>query len=149
MKNFWGKVHKTKSCWLWTGYCCSKGYGRFGFRKKGWGAHRVSWVLHKGEIPEGAGVLHRCDNPGCVNPKHLFLGTPKDNAVDRDQKGRLKVRRGEAHGSSKLTERQVLAMQKLRPHTTYKQIAKAFKTPWQTVYDALSGKNWKHLRSSS
>ncbi len=75
-------------CWEWTG-SLTEGYGSFDHRK----AHRVSWEMHNGPIPQGAGahgtcVLHKCDNPSCVNPTHLFLGTNRDNAIDRERKGR-------------------------------------------------------------
>jgi hypothetical protein len=76
-------------CWLWEGGVNEHGYGIIGVTAyKTDKAHRVSWRLHKGEIPAGANVLHRCDLPGCVNPEHLFLGSLKDNAIDCAQKGR-------------------------------------------------------------
>lgn len=86
---------KTGGCWIWIGRSVShEGYGRFGVTlepgqpQQKYGAHRVAWVLANGAIPNGLYVLHRCDNPVCVNPNHLFLGTAKDNAADRDNKQR-------------------------------------------------------------
>ena len=81
-------------CWRWKGAKTVDGYGTFGggglpFTAR---AHRVSWELFVGPIPEGAHVLHRCDNPGCVNPEHLWLGTAKDNSDDKYAKGRAKPR---------------------------------------------------------
>lgn len=75
-------------CWLWMGHCSGR-YGRMRVGgNKAEGAHRLSWRLHRGEIPAGMLVCHKCDTPLCVNPDHLFIGTDADNARDRDSKGR-------------------------------------------------------------
>jgi len=93
-------------CWVWTSSLGNKGYGEFWIYGRHQLAHRISWMLHKGSIPthnsyHGMCVLHKCDNPPCVNPDHLFLGTHLDNTRDRDKKGRQ---------PSKLNPRQVLAI---------------------------------------
>lgn len=94
---FWAKVNKTPTCWLWTANRLPKGYGvinvggRAGSQQL---AHRVSWELHFGPIPDGLWVLHRCDNPPCVRPDHLFLGTVQDNVDDMVTKGRANFRGG-------------------------------------------------------
>lgn len=88
MDRFWRKVNKTETCWLWTGYIEKRGYGRFGYNYKTIEAHRMSWIIANGEIPEGMIICHECDNPSCVNPDHLFLGTHKDNTWDMVDKGR-------------------------------------------------------------
>src|SRR3990167_1003780 len=89
---FLNKVNKTENCWLWTGACDTFGYGHFGKlcppKVKMVKAHRFSYELHKGKIPEGMCVLHSCDTPPCVNPKHLWLGTKKDNMIDMIKKKR-------------------------------------------------------------
>jgi hypothetical protein len=97
---FWAKVNKTDGCWGWTGASDCRGYGsiRIGGRYEPQvGAHRLSWVIHRGEISEGLFVLHRCDNPNCVRPDHLFLGTHQDNMNDMAEKKRAAS--GETHGS--------------------------------------------------
>ncbi len=87
---FWDKVVKSDECWEWQGAHDPRGYGFIGAPGGGKNllAHRVSWELHNGAIPQGRYVLHRCDNPRCVRPDHLFLGTHADNMADRQAKGR-------------------------------------------------------------
>lgn len=88
MQRFWNKVEKTDGCWLWTASTFTDGYGKFKFDGKNRRAHRMSWIMENGEIPDGMVVLHSCDTPLCVNPAHLSLGTPKDNTQDMIKKNR-------------------------------------------------------------
>lgn len=92
-KRFWPKVEKTEHCWTWSGAKNRRGYGWLhnGSRttRKPMRAHRASWEIHFGKIPDGLWVLHRCDNPPCVRPDHLFLGTRTDNMRDCAAKGRV------------------------------------------------------------
>lgn len=91
IQRFWSKVEQGSSdqCWEWQGGRYPAGYGQFWNEGRNLGAHLYSFILHKGQVPMGMKVCHSCDNPPCVNPNHLFLGTAKDNTQDMIQKGRL------------------------------------------------------------
>jgi hypothetical protein len=88
LSRFNSKWEETDGCWDWKSYRCKKGYGRFKLEGSTKMSHRVAWELYFGPIPEGLHVLHVCDNPSCVNPLHLFLGTNQDNVDDKMAKGR-------------------------------------------------------------
>lgn len=105
-EKFWANVDQSGDCWVWTGAINKRslGYGIFGAGGKRWYAHRFSYTLHKGEIPPGLFVCHHCDNPPCVNPAHLFLGTAADNMNDAKQKGRLRNRPYSRSGACNLPD---------------------------------------------
>jgi hypothetical protein len=88
LSQFLSKTAKTGSCWLWLGSVNKDGYGKTKLAGKHMTTHRLSWIFHRGPIPEGLEVLHTCDNPPCVNPDHLWLGTNLDNQRDAAEKGR-------------------------------------------------------------
>lgn len=99
---FWSKVNQTKMCWIWTGAKYKNGYGAFRFFGKNTTAHRVAYILTRGQIPTGMFVCHKCDTPACVRPSHLFLGTQKDNMRDASLKGRMPS--GENHYTHSMPE---------------------------------------------
>lgn len=109
--SFWAKVARTGGCWEWQAYRDPAGYGRFNVTpRKPALAHRVAWEIENGPIPDGLCVCHHCDNPPCVRPDHLFLGTARDNSDDKIAKGRAVMpphRRGEAHPAVVATDEQV------------------------------------------
>ncbi len=90
VKRFWNNVDQAGDCWKWKACKDPNGYGQMSMLGKNIRSHRLSWIIHYGPIPKGLFVCHRCDNPECTNPKHLFLGNNLDNMKDAYKKGRLK-----------------------------------------------------------
>jgi hypothetical protein len=105
-----GTKLSTSGCWEWGGAKSSSGYGRIGFDGARWACHRLMAHIKVGAVKPDDIVCHRCDNPCCINPEHLFIGTQKQNVDDRDAKGRRNQVRGARQGSSKLTEDMVKAI---------------------------------------
>ena len=141
-ERFWAFVLKTKmGCWL---YRQSKTYGKFWDGRQHVQAHRYSFMNHKGKIPKGMFVCHSCDVPNCVNPKHLFLGTPKANMVDMMNKKRNVTCRGERNGKSKLTLEDVKRIRTLlATGTTQIVIAKLFGIHQTNVHYIGKMKTWQ------
>lgn len=146
---FWAKVQKTDGCWLWVGAKSGDGYGQIwrdgAFRR----AHRLSWEIHNDLIPKGNGyhgtcVLHTCDVPACVNPNHLFLGTPADNSADMATKGRAAG--GDRNGRARLTTAQVLEIHS-RQSQSQRTLAKDFGVSKTQIGHIRSGKRWTHLKT--
>lgn len=139
---FFAKIKKTESCWLWTGSQDKAGYGKISEGQKVRSTHRVSWEIHNGTIPDGLNVLHRCDNPPCVNPAHLFLGTISDNAQDALQKGRIQT--GSLSKNAKLSEVAVAAILMDRASgSTIRSIALKFGVTRRTITTIFQGKTYK------
>lgn len=147
---FWRAVDKSHECWLWKLSTKQKGYGQFAPKdhRKMVLAHRYAWELTHGPIPEGLGVLHRCDNPPCVNPAHLFLGTRADNNADMEMKGRARKRgaKGITNSSAKLTDEAVRIIRSERAAgVTLKELAHRFGISPNVVSQTALRKSWKHV----
>lgn len=128
-------------CWLWTA-STRGGYGAINVDGSKL-AHRLSWELHVGPIPEGLHVLHRCDTPSCVNPDHLMLGTHQDNMTDKMQKGRHVSVKGSAQGTSKLTEEQALEI--YHAEGLQREIAEQYGVAQSRVSAIKLKKIWRHI----
>ena len=138
------RIKKQKGCWIWQGGIQSKGYGSVQYLGKTWLTHRVAWILAHGPIPTGAMVLHRCDRPPCVNPKHLFSGNARINYYDSKKKGR--DAHGEKTGMGRLTEKKVETIHKLRRKGYFAwEIALLLRVGKTTVGSVLRGTSWKHI----
>lgn len=133
-------------CWDWIGAVDAKGYGRFFIAGETRRAHRASYIMHRGIIPSGQIVMHRCDNPGCVNPEHLFVGTYSDNANDMHSKGRGNNPRGERHFKSKLKNKDIPEIKALRKSgMKIKPLAEIYKVGTSTIRAVIKGRSWKHV----
>ena len=142
-ERFWSMVKRggPDSCWEWQGHTIKDGYGAFHFQGKRIIASRFAWILTYGEIPQGMCVLHKCDNPACVNPRHLFLGTQKDNMQDAVLKWR---KSGPHNGRTKLTWPQVDTIRLLfQMGWSGYRLAKFFGVNYKTIWQILKGKTWK------
>lgn len=130
-------------CWLWLGSPNQAGYGRFGVGHEVVKAHRVSHEIYKGST-KGLHVLHHCDNPACVNPEHLFLGTQTDNRADMCRKGRHASVCGEDSGKAKLTNVQVAELRQLKGVLSCRKIGARFGIEGSYVSRLLSGVRRAH-----
>jgi len=140
------RVSLKHECWQWFGVKHLNGYGRFRFNGKYYLAHRFSWEFYKGEIPEKLDVCHTCDNPSCVNPSHLFLGTHQQNMQDRTQKERQA--KGELIGNSKLTEEDIILIKDLyqRYKIPHSKLAKMFQVNKSGISRIINKQMWKHIK---
>jgi hypothetical protein len=146
---FWSKVRRADgdACWEWQGARRARGYGFFG--RRGYKlAHRFAWEITSGPIPDGQFVCHRCDNPPCCRPDHLFLGTPADNSADMVAKGRTASPRGTAHGQARFTAEQVREMRRrysdggVSTHT----LARQYDVGAMNVWRVVTGRSYRDVQ---
>lgn len=148
---FWFYVNQEdiNKCWEWKGpyrkdMPTNKAYGRLEYKNKAYTAHRISWEIHNGDIPEGLLVCHVCDFPKCVNPHHLFLGTDEDNMRDRNMKERQA--RGEKHAKAKLTEPMVRYIRSLPLGFNQSELARQLNVTPGCISEVVNDKNWRHIK---
>lgn len=154
LERFWAKVYRgpETDCWIWFGCRLATGYGKMAVNGIEVGAHRLSWEIHFGEIPQGMHICHECDNPSCVNPDHIFPGTRGDNMADMARKKRNRHSNGELKRFRKngLCAGRVHGIRRLYAATklTTHEIAKEFGI-WPTAVNAIiNGRSWGHLEWS-
>jgi len=153
-----------RGCWNWTRRSKQNGYGVAYLGKERWLAHRAAYTLVKGAIPEGMSVCHSCDNPACINPDHLWLGTHKENMHDAIKKGRSSkppvhvgedhwrhkypemVERGEDNPNAIKTDEEVIALRRdYVAGTPLSDLYVRYQVTKATIHDYTSGRSWKHL----
>lgn len=144
---FWRKVSikNPRECWEWLAAKNNCGYGTFKLTKgKSWLSHRVAYLLEFGEIPKSKYVLHSCDNPACVNPKHLYIGTQFENMRDKSLRGRDYDRNGERNSNAKLTEILVdrLRAEYEKRETTQETLSRKFNISPAQVHNIVARKSW-------
>ncbi len=142
------QAHMDTACWEWTAGKSRQGYGKFGFgpcRGQLQGAHRVSWKLYKGPIPDGMGVLHKCHNPGCANPDHLYVGTQQQNMNDMVEANRQA--KGSQYRFTKLTENEVLEIRNLYESDQFTQVelGNRFRVARRTIGHIVNRNVWTHI----
>jgi len=150
---FWEKVnkdgpimpHMDSPCWMWTSAKTPQGYGYITIKRgKSKKAHRISYEIHCGPIPDGQQVLHRCDNPPCVNPEHFFLGTNLDNVRDKVSKGRSPSLKGELNPSAKITQGQAneIKYKYAQGEASQRALAREYKITQTAVWYIVNNEHW-------
>ena len=145
LAKFWAQVDKSNDCWLWTGQLGTKGYGQFRDGSGAWWLpHRLSWAIANKADPGRLYVCHKCDVPACVNPKHMYLGTPQDNNSDRVQKGHQHDACGERNSQARLTRQQVVEIRNeyTSSNTTIADLARKHRLSVGAVRSMLRGQTW-------
>lgn len=141
------KIDPDTGCWEWTGGTVTGGYGSFYFEGKNRRAHRVSYEVFCGQIPDGFDVCHHCDNPPCINPEHLFVGTTAANIADMFAKGRNSCVRGSEQHLSKLSEADVVAIREAKGFLL-RELAVKFGVHVSVISKIRKGKIWSHVTAS-
>lgn len=137
-------INKKNGCWIWNASSNSAGYGLMRINYEYILAHRLSWMIYKGEIPAGLCVLHNCDIPACVNPDHLFIGSQKENIKDMISKNRNSCGIGEKNGHSILSEKIVLEIRNKYIPKKYsmRMLAKEYGVTPQNIFSIVKNKTW-------
>jgi len=154
IERFWKRVSKGEGCWLWEGYKYEFGYGAIRVNGKTLKAHRFSWWLHFGAAIPKLCVCHTCDNPACVNPDHLFIGTYADNNKDRARKGRSntkytprRVLQGEDRPQAKLKDTDVIEIRRLAMlGSRILELASMFGVHKGTIVSIVNRKSWRNVK---
>lgn len=148
---FWSNVRVTADateCWLWLGRTGRGGYGIISWKGRNQRASRLSFELSNGPIPAGALVCHACDNPACVNPAHLHLGTSQSNILEKYGRGRADDRKGDRHPMARLRPTDVLEIRRAAGcGHTHQQIAERFGISRQYAGKIIRGENWSHIHA--
>jgi hypothetical protein len=148
-ESFWDKVNLLGDCWEWQGARTKFGHGKVRYGGNYFGAHVCAYEFSHGRLTKGLWVLHRCDNPPCVNPSHLYAGTPKNNTADMFRRGRAARdgALGSANPHSVLTETQVLQIREsfAAGRRTPKELAEDWQVTPGAINDLLRGKTWRHV----
>lgn len=137
LARFWSKVEKSDGCWRWLGAVNNKGYGVLRRSQKNYLAHRFAWFVEHGAWPSGL-LMHACDNPRCVNPRHLSIGTQRENCRDMARRGRA--------GSQVMTEPMAReALRRVAEGETHKSVATSMGVSKSAIHELVRGRNWRWL----